>query len=178
MDLKERTVSSEPKYSGIIINVRLDSAELPNGNPAKREVVSHPGGVAILPLHGDGTVTVVRQYRYPFHTVLTEIPAGKLDSSEEHCACGLRELEEETGLVPDEFTYLGCLLVSPGYSDEVIHLYLARGLRQGRQHTDPDEFLELERVPFQELLARVMADELQDAKTVAAVLKTNVLLGA
>ena len=177
MELKEKTVSSQPKYSGVIVNVRLDKAELPNGKLAPREVVSHPGGVAVLPLHEDGTVTVVKQYRYPFHTVLTEIPAGKLDPNEEHGICGLRELEEETGLIPDKFTYLGCLLVSPGYSDEVIHLYLARGLRQGKQHTDPDEFLELERVPFEELLARVMADELHDAKTVAAVLKTKVLLG-
>lgn len=177
MDLKEKTVSSQLQYTGVIISVRLDKAELPNGTSAPREVVSHPGGVAVLPLHSDGTVTMVRQYRYPFHTVLTELPAGKLDRSEDHRACGLRELGEETGLIPGQFTYLGCLLVSPGYSDEVIHLYLAQDLRQGKQHTDPDEFLELDRVPFCDLVRGVMADEIQDAKTVAAVLKTKVLLG-
>lgn len=176
MKLTEKTLSSHPKYTGVIINVRVDQVELENGTIAPREVVSHPGGVAVLPLHGDGTVTLVEQYRYPFHTVLRELPAGKLDSGEDHKRCGLRELEEETGLVPGRFTYLGCLLLSPGYSDEVLHLYLAQDLKQGKQHTDPDEFLNLHRVPFGELCAQVLDGGIQDAKTVAAVLKTKLLL--
>lgn len=176
MKLTEKTLSSHPKYTGVIVNVRVDQVELENGKIAPREVVSHPGGVAILPLHGDGTVTLVEQYRYPFHTVLTELPAGKLDSGEDHKRCGLRELEEETGLVPGRFTYLGCLLLSPGYSDEVLHLYLAQELKQAAQHTDPDEFLNLCRVPFADLCAQVMDGGIQDAKTVAAVLKTKLLL--
>lgn len=177
MELMETTLSSAEKYDGVIVRVRLDQVALENGNTAPREVVTHPGGVAVLPLHSDGTVTVVRQYRYPVQTVLMELPAGKLDSGEEHRACGLRELEEETGLIPGSFTYLGCLLLSPGYSTEVLHLYLAQDLRQGTQHTDPDEFLALQRLPFTVLLAQVMSGELQDAKTVAAILKTKVLLG-
>ena len=176
MKLTEKTLSSRPKYTGVIINVRLDQVELENGKIVPREVVSHPGGVAVLPLHGDGTVTMVEQYRYPFHTVLTELPAGKLDSGEDHKLCGLRELEEETGLVPGQLIYLGCLLLSPGYSDEVLHLYLARDLKQGEAHTDPDEFLNLRRVPFSELYDQVMDGSVQDAKTVAAVLKTKLLL--
>ena len=177
MELYEKTVSSEEKFKGVIVDVRLDRIELPNGRPATREVVSHPGGVAILPLHDDGTVTVVRQFRYPFGRVITELPAGKLDHGEDHRLAGIRELEEETGLTADSFQYLGGLLASPGFSDEVIHLYLATGLHQGPCHPDPDEFLEFCRVPFQTLLEQAMDGRLQDAKTVAGLLKTKVLLG-
>lgn len=177
MELYEKTVFSEEKFKGVIVDVRLDRIELPNGRPATREVVSHPGGVAILPLHDDGTVTVVRQFRYPFGRVITELPAGKLERGEDHRLAGIRELEEETGLTADSFEYLGGLLSSPGFSDEVIHLYLARGLHQGPCHPDPDEFLELDRVPFEVLLEQAMDGRLQDAKTVAGLLKTKVLLG-
>lgn len=177
MELTEKTLSSQEKYRGVIVNVRLDEVELENGAVAPREVVSHPGGVAVLPLHADGTVTMVEQFRYPFFKVLTELPAGKLDPGEDHRACGLRELREETGLSAGEFTYLGCLLLSPGYSNEVLHLYLAQALTQGKQHTDPDEFLNLRRVPFATLAEQALSGQIQDAKTVAAILKTKVLLG-
>ena len=120
---------------------------------------------------------MVRQFRYPCGRVITELPAGKLERGEDHRLAGIRELAEETGLTADEFTYLGGMLSSPGFSDEVIHIYLARGLHQGEQHPDPDEFLEYQRVPFQELLDQVMRGELQDGKTVAGLLKTKVLLG-
>lgn len=176
MELYEKTVSSEIQFKGVIVEVRVDQIELPNGKPATREVVAHPGGVAILPLHDDGTVTVVRQFRYPFGQVITELPAGKRDSGEDHRLCALRELEEETGYTPAELTYLGAILVSPGYSDEVLHMYLARGLRPGACHPDEDEFLERARVPFDALLKEIMDGTIQDAKTVAAVLKTKVLL--
>lgn len=176
MDLTEKTLESKSVYQGVIVNVKLDKAELPNGKTAGREVVEHPGGVAILPLDADNCVTVVRQYRYPFHKVLLELPAGKLERGEDHRICGLRELEEEVGMTADEFVYLGGLYLSPGYSDEVLHLYLARGLRQGECHPDEDEFLEIDRIPFATLVERIMADEIHDAKTVAAVLKAKVYL--
>lgn len=176
MELYEKTISSEVQFTGRIVEVRVDQIELPNGKPAKREVVAHPGGVCILPLHEDNTVTVVRQYRYPFGKVITELPAGKLDKGEAPRLCALRELEEEAGLVPAELMDLGALLSSPGFSDEVLHMYLARGLTQKPCHPDEDEFLELDRVPFAQLLGAVMSGELEDAKTVAAVLKTKVLL--
>ena len=118
-----------------------------------------------------------RQFRYPLGTVITELPAGKLERGEDHRLAGIRELEEETGLTADSFEYMGGLLSSPGFSDEVLHLYLARGLHQGPCRPDPDEFLELQRVPFQELLEQAMDGRLQDAKTVAGLLKTKVLLG-
>lgn len=177
MELLEKTVESQTVFQGRIVTVKLDKAQLPNGRLTSREVVEHPGGVAVLPLDADGCVTLVRQFRYPFQRVLLELPAGKLEKGEDHRACGLRELEEETGMTGGEFTYLGGLYLSPGYSSEVLHLYLARELRQGTSHPDEGEFLNVEKMPFQELLDRVMAGEIHDAKTVAAVLKTKVYLG-
>ena len=171
MELREKTVESRVVYRGVIVNVRMDRAELVNGKVVNREVVEHPGGVCVLPLHSDGTVTVVRQFRYPFQQVVTELPAGKLERGEDHRLFGLRELEEEVGMIPGEFLYLGCLYTSPGFSDEVLHMYLARDLRQGRVHPDEDEFLETDRLPLSELKEQVMRGEIRDAKTVALVLK-------
>lgn len=176
MELYERRVSGETVFSGRIVELQVDQIRLPNGKGAVREVVRHPGGVAILPYHDDGTVTVVRQFRYPFQKVITELPAGKLERGEDHRLAGLRELEEETGLRAASFTYLGALLLSPGYADEVLHMYLARDLTPGPCHPDEDEFLEIRRVPFATLLEQAMSGELQDAKTVAALLKTKFLL--
>ena len=178
MELYEKRISGETIFSGRIVALRVDRVQLPNGREAAREVVSHPGGVAVVPYHQDGTVTVVRQFRYPFGRVITEVPAGKLERGEDHRLAGMRELEEETGLTAGSFTYLGALLLSPGFSDEVLHIYLARDLRQGPCHPDEDEFLELKRVPLGTLLEQVMRGELQDAKTVAALLKTQALLRA
>ncbi len=177
MELFEKTVSSEIKFKGHIVTLRLDQAELPNGRTASREVVEHPGGVAILPLHDDGSVTVVRQFRYPFQRVLTELPAGKLEYGEDHRLAALRELGEEVGAVPDELTYLGCIYSSPGFCSEVLHMYLARGLHEGPCHPDEDEFLETERIPFSVLAGQVLSGEIADGKTVATVLKTKYLLG-
>lgn len=176
MELWEKTVSSQTIYEGKIITVKLDQAQLVNGATASREVVEHPGGVAILPLYDDGTVPIVRQFRYPFQKVITELPAGKLERGEDHRVCALRELEEETGYTPATLTYMGALLSSPGFTDEVLHMYLARGLKPGECHPDEDEFLERDRVPLGELVKEVMDGTIQDAKTVAAVLKAKVLL--
>ena len=107
MEFEEKTVSSRPVFKGVIVDLRVDHVRLPNGRSAKREVVSHPGGVCVVPYHDDGTVTVVRQFRYPIGRVITELPAGKLERGEDHRLAGIRELEEETGLTAGEFTYLG-----------------------------------------------------------------------
>ena len=177
MELKETLLEKQTVYEGKIVNLRRDTVRLPDGRESLRELVEHPGGVCILPLHDDGSVTVVRQFRYPFQEVITELPAGKLERGEDHRLCGLRELEEEVGIVPEEFIYLGCLYTSPGFSSEVLHMYLARGLRQGETHPDEDEFLESGRLPLPELVEQVMRGEIKDAKTVALVLKAKQYLG-
>lgn len=176
MDLTEKTVDSEIRYQGVIVTVRMDQAELPNGRIARREVVEHPGGVAILPLDEKHQVLTVRQYRYPFGQVLLEIPAGKMEPGEDPRQCALRELHEEVGAVPQELVDLGALYLSPGFCNEVLHLYLAQGLSVGESSPDEDEFLELERIPLEELVRQVMSGQIKDAKTVAAVLKTKILL--
>ena len=163
MELMEKTVESRVLFEGKIITVRLDKAELPNGRVASREVVEHPGGVAILPLFDDGTVSLVRQFRYPFQEVVAELPAGKL--------------EEEVGASCGRLTYLGCLYSSPGFSSEVLHMYLAQELTEGACHPDEDEFLSVERIPFSALVEQVRQGEIKDAKTVALVLKAKLLLG-
>ena len=178
MDLTERTLSSREIYSGRIVRLRLDEVALPNGEIARREIVEHPGGVGILALDAEGRVPLVRQYRYAFGRVVTEIPAGKLEPGEhDTLSAARRELREEIGAEAARWDDLGTLLPSPGCYGEVLHLYLARELTFGAQQLDPDEFLEVEYVPLEELLARCLRDELHDAKTVAAVLKAHCLLG-
>lgn len=176
MDMTERRVEHTRPYEGVIVNVDLDRVELPNGRLARREIVAHPGGVAAVPLNEDGTVTVVRQFRYAFDRVLTEIPAGKLEYGEDPKAGILRELQEEIGAQVGELIELGSIYPSPGFCQEVLHLYLAKDLTYGACCPDEDEFLEVDRVPFDTLLEQVMNGEIKDAKTVAAVLKTKLLL--
>ena len=176
MDLTERTLDSRIIYEGHIITLRLDTARMPDGASAPREVAHHPGGVAILPLDDDGNVTLVEQFRYPLGRVITEIPAGKLEPGEDPRKAALRELEEEVGLIPDTLTSLGEIWTSPGFCDETIYLYLATGLRPGTVHPDDDEFLRIRTLPLPELLRLINDNSLRDGKTVAAALKTAALL--
>lgn len=175
MDMAEKMLSSRVVYDGAILRLRVDTVELPDGKQALREVAEHPGGVAIVAIDADDNVLTVEQYRYAFSRVMEEIPAGKLERGEDPDAAALRELREETGAVPEEFSPLGELIVSPGAYGEVLHLYLARGLRIGEQSPDEDEFLNVKRTPFDEMLRRVMDGELTDAKTVAGILKVHAL---
>ena len=161
MDLTERMESSQTIFEGHIVKLTVDQVRLPDGNPAQREVVYHPGGVAVLALDGENRVTLVRQYRYPIRQLLLELPAGKLDH----------------GLEAEEWTYLGHILASPGFCTEDLHMYLARGLTRKGQHLDEDEFLDVVTMPFEELVGQVMDGTITDAKTVAATLKVKVLLG-
>lgn len=177
LDLTERTLRREDKFAGRILTVHVDTVKLPDGKTAAREVADHPGGVAVLALDGDNNVLTVTQYRYPFGKTLLEIPAGKLDCpGEDPYKAGLRELKEETGAVPGRYESLGRILPSPGCYGEILHLYLARDLKMEEQRLDEDEFLNVERIPFAEMVRRCLDGEIEDAKTVAAVLKAKVLL--
>lgn len=176
MDLAEKTLRREEKFQGRILSIHVDEVLLPNGNTSTREVVEHVDGVAVLPLDERNNVLTVTQYRYVFGKPLLEIPAGKLDPGEDPVTGALRELKEETGAVPDTFLPLGRILPSPGCFSETLYLFLAKGLHIEAQHLDPDEFLRVERVPFDEMVHRCLNGEIEDAKTVAAVLKAKVQL--
>ena len=175
MNLYEKTLSSATLYKGKIVNLRVDDAELPNGETAKREVVEHPGGVCVAALTDRDELLFVRQFRYPYGEVIAELPAGKLSPGEDPLACGKRELREETGAAAERYRSLGRLYPSPGYCDEVIHLYLATGLSFGESCPDDDEFLEVERIPLESAAQLVLDNEIADAKTQTAVLKTLLL---
>ena len=177
IDLIERQLDSKLIFDGRILHVYDDTVSLPNGHTASRELIRHVGAVCVLPLTDDGNVIVERQYRYPVGRVLTEIPAGKLDSKQEdHEAAARRELREETGCVADELVDLGVFYPAPAYSDEAIRMFLARGLHMGAQDLDPDEFLNVEYVPLEDLVRQVLAGEIPDVKTQSAVLRVYTML--
>ena len=175
MDMTEKKVSSKLIYDGKILRLHVDTVELPNGKQALREVADHPGGVAIVAIDKDDNILTVMQYRYVFSRVVEEIPAGKLERGEDPHDAALRELKEETGATPERFTELGPIIVSPGAYGEVLHLYLAEGLDMGATSPDEDEFLDLVKTPFDQMVQRVLSGELTDAKTVVGVLKVYAL---
>ena len=177
MDLTEKTLKSEEVYHGRIIRVVRDEVELPNGKTGIREVVRHPGGVGILALDDNFCVPMVRQYRYAFSRTLLEIPAGKREAGEEPFLTAKRELREEIGATAQHWESLGEIIASPGCYNEVLYLYLARGLSFGAQALDEDEFLHVEHLPFDTLLDKCLKGEIRDGKTVTAVLKAKILLG-
>ncbi|AFV11818.1 ADP-ribose pyrophosphatase NudF [Thermacetogenium phaeum DSM 12270] len=168
--LKERHLSSERVYDGSFIKVRVDTVWLPDGERAKREVVEHPGAVAILPLTERKEVVMVRQYRHATGEVLLELPAGKREGDEEPLACARRELEEETGLTASQWRVLFSFYTSPGFCDELIYLVLAKGLSQGEAHPDSGEFIDTVTVPVDEAKRMVFSGEIKDAKTAIGIL--------
>jgi len=176
-NLTESMRSSKLIFDGIVIHLYEDHVTLPNGRDAVREYVKHIGAVAVLPLTENEEVLCVRQYRYPFHKILTEIPAGKLDSADEdHVEAALRELREETGARCEKLTYMGAYYSSPAILDEKIDLYLAEGLSFGDIDPDEDEFIEPVRIPLFQLVDAVLAGEICDGKTQIAILKVQEIL--
>ena len=176
-ELREDCVSSELIYDGKVVHLYVDRVSLPNGAESVREYVRHIGAVAVLPLTAEGEVICVRQYRYAHGCVMTEIPAGKLDSkTEDHVEAALRELREETGAVCDSLTYLGLFRSTPAILDEKIDLYLAEGLHFGDTDLDDDEFLNIVRVPLTQLVDDVLNGKITDGKTQVAILKVNEIL--
>lgn len=178
MDCFEKKIDSELKYKGVIVSVVLDRAELCDGSVVRREVVEHPGGATILPIDDEGYCYCVRQFRYPFQRLMLEAPAGKLEYGEDPRLCAERELSEETGFTADEIIYLGPVCSSPGFSTELLHIYMARGLHKGESHPDEGEFLSVEKHHIDELVKMVMSGEIDDGKTIIAVLKAKRILDA
>jgi len=177
-NLQETTTESSQVFDGRLLHVYNDAIILPNGKKGTREYIKHVGAVAVVPLTQDGKVIVEKQFRYPVHDVILEIPAGKLDSYEEDRLCAAkRELKEETGLTADEWIEMGDYHPAAAYSDERITLYLARDLHMGEQKLDADEFLNIEEIPLAELVEQVIDGTITDGKTQVAILKAAHILG-
>jgi len=170
-ELLEKQIKSELIFDGKVMKVKWDDVELPNGDCAKREYLEHRGGAAILAVDEEGYTYLVRQFRYPYKEVIYEIPAGKLEIGENPDDTAVRELKEEAGLVCTDLVKLGLLYPSPGYTNENLHIYLAKSFTKSEKHLDFDEFLNLYRIPFKEVLRMVMTGEIKDAKTCYAVIR-------
>lgn len=176
-NLFEKQLDSTNVYKGRLLDVYCDSIELPNGHKSKREYIKHVGAACVVPVDNEGNIIIEKQFRYPFHKVLTEIPAGKLDSKEEpHLEAALRELKEETGYTAKEMIYLGEFLPTCAYSDEIIHMYLATGLSLGEQKLDDDEFVGVEKMSLEEAVGEIMKGNITDGKTQTAILKAYLYL--
>ncbi|MDK2881961.1 MAG: ADP-ribose pyrophosphatase [Bacillota bacterium] len=172
MLLKEETLRSEEVYRGRIFRVEQALVRLPNGREGKRDVVRHPGAVAIIAWADSDTILLVRQYRLAAGCELWEIPAGKLEAGEDPAACAARELVEETGYAPEHLTEITSFYTSPGFSSEILYLYEACGLKVAYGEKDADEFLEVRCVPWRTALEWLKNGEIRDAKTMIALLLT------
>ena len=173
MIFKEELIESERLYEGAILNLRRDKVTASSGT-AYREIVEHNGAVAIVALTEDNNIGMERQYRYACGRAILEIPAGKIDKGEtDPVAAAVRELREETGYTASEIIHLGDCNPSCAYSEEVIHLYLMRGLTKGERELDDDEVIELIEMPFDEVYEMGVRGEIVDSKTLAALLMTK-----
>ena len=178
-EMEEKQLSSTAIFDGKVLHVRVDGITLPNGVEATREYCHHNGAVCVIPVTDKGELICVRQFRYPFHEALLEIPAGKLDTPDEDpTSAALRELREETGAKCEKLTYLGLYYPSPAILDEKIYMYMAEGLSFGETEFDDDEFLEIVKIPLDELKDAVLCGKIRDGKTQAAVLRAYMMLNS
>jgi ADP-ribose pyrophosphatase len=168
--LEEKTISTERVFEGKMIRLRVDTVALPNGSTTTREVIEHPGAVAVIALTEQGELLMVRQYRHATGEILLEIPAGKRDPGEDPLSCARRELEEETGCRARQWKTLFSYFSTPGFSDELLYIIMATGLEQGVAHADDEEFIEVVTVPVAEALRMVYQGEIRDAKSIIGIL--------
>lgn len=174
MDFIERTIDEDVIYSGKVVKLTLQNVMLPDGRKAKREIIRHSGGVAIIAFKDKDTVLLVEQYRKPIDKMLLEIPAGKIENGEDIEACGIRELEEETGYKSNKFTYLGKIVTSPGFADEYIYIYRADDVYKGRDDIgDADEFINIHEVSLSKIKEMIKNGEIIDAKTICAFMQIS-----
>lgn len=167
--LQESCIESLQLEGTKFMTVKRDKVMLSNGRAAEREYIVHPGAVLIIPILNDGRLVMERQFRYPLRQVFIELPAGKIDPNEDPLLTGQRELLEETGYVANEWIYLAALHPCIGYSDEIIHIYLARGLTAGEHQRDVDELLQIFHASLTECLEMIQRGEITDGKTIIAL---------
>lgn len=175
-NLTEKTLRSTTVYDGKVLHILVDDVMLPDGQTAQREIVVHQGGVCVAALDENMNLYFVRQFRYPYKEVVLELPAGKLEMGQTPLENGKRELKEETGCVGYSFVSLGQMYPSPGYTGEIIHLYACRVKSVETQSLDPDEFLKVEKIPFNKALELAVNNQLPDGKSQIAILKLSALL--
>ncbi len=173
--LHERIISEEQAWKGRFLDVRSAQVELPNGRVTGRDLVRHPGASAVVALTESGKIVLVRQYRTAIDRVTVEIPAGKLDPGEDPLECAKRELHEETGFSASRIQYLTTIATTPGFCDEVIHIYMATGLTFDGANPDDDEFVNVDLVPLSELIDAVLDGKIEDAKTVVGALACDAI---
>ena len=179
MDLTEESLSSETVYDGVLLHVRRDTVRLPDGGTSAREWIVHPGASAVVPVDDQGRVVLVRQFRFPPRREFWEVPAGKLDADgEDPLDVARRELAEEVHLAAERWTPLGDTYPAIGYSDEVIHLFLAEGLSPAHRDSDDDEFVEPFRMPLSEVVRMAQTGQIEDVKTCVALLLADAALKA
>ncbi len=168
--MKKAVVESiEALYHGRSFSFVKERVTLPNGTATEMACVRHPGSTAIVPLLADRTVVLTRQYRYPIDGYLLEVPAGTMNPGESPLDCARRELEEETGMVGEDFTWLSQIHILPSYTDERIHVFLARGLRPSRQNLDDDEIIQVVRYPLERVMAMIASGDITCALTILAL---------
>ncbi len=166
----EKTVSSKTIYKGKVLDLKVDTVRLPNGKTADREVVVHRGAVAVVAVTDNDEIILIKQFRYPTGKVLWEVPAGKIDAGEIPEDCAVRELAEETGFGARQWEHLSTFYTTPGFSDEIMYVYLARDLYIDERKMDDDEFIDMYRVPVKNAVEMVISGEISDAKSIAGIL--------
>ncbi|MGJ0846685.1 NUDIX hydrolase [Tissierella praeacuta] len=169
MIFEEKTMKSDKLYEGKLLNLRVDTVEIPDKKYSKREIVEHPGGVAIIPITNDNSIVLVKQYRKAIERFLLEIPAGKLEINEEPRETAIRELKEETGFEAKKLEYLLEFYTSPGFSNEKIYLFLATDLIEGESNPDVGEFIDIEEHSIDDLVKMVERGEIVDSKTIIGI---------
>lgn len=172
---KETQISSEKVFSGKLLQVYKDQVELPNGNTASREYIKHQGAAVVIPIHNN-EIIFVKQYRYPTQQVMLELPAGKIDPGEDEFTTVQRELGEETGYTTDKIFQLQPIHPCVGYSDEIIHLFLAEGLQPCELTPDEDETLEVVSITLDEAMGKIFSGEITDSKTIIGIFWAEKLL--
>lgn len=176
MNFYEKTISKETIFEGKVVSLYIHNVELPNGKESTREIVVHRGAVGIVPVDNNGNVILIKQFRKPVEEELWEIPAGKLDNGETPEKCAERELCEEIGFKPTVLIRLTSIYTSPGFSNEVIHLFLAKGLEEDKIENDEDEFLTSSTYTFDELMGMINQGKIKDSKTITGILIARELL--